>query len=85
MISYSVYVQSAVAESLLSLKSKEQDKLLRHFRRLRTNPFTEGDYVERDEIGRLLQVLVVGRHAIVFWSDHAVKEVKIIDLKLAGN
>ena len=85
MISYSVYVQSSVAESLMSLKAKDRDSLLRFIRRLQTNPFSEGDYVERDEIGRLLQVCVIGRHAIIFWTDHAVKEVKIIDLKPAGN
>ena len=85
MISYSVYLQSTVVESLTKLKAKDCNQLTRLFLRLRTDPFIEGDYVERDEIGRLLQVLVIGRHAVVFWADHAVKEVKIIDLKPAGN
>ncbi len=85
MISYSVYVESGVAESLLRLKSTERGRLLRFFHKLRANPFLEGDYTEHDDIGRLLQVFVIGRHAVVFWVDHAVKEVKILDFKPAGN
>jgi len=84
MISYSVYIESSVAESLSGLKSTERNQLLRLFNKLRSYPFLEGDYVERDDIGRLMQVLVVGRRAVVFWADHAVKEVKILDLKPAG-
>ena len=85
MISYSVYVEASVAESLPRLKSAERERLLRFFNKLRTNPFLEGDYIEHDNIGRLLQVFVIGRHAVVFWVDHAVKEVKILDLKPAGS
>lgn len=85
MISYSVYVEARVAESLPRLKSAERERLLRFCHKLRTDPFLEGDYIEHDDIGRLLQVLVVGRHAIVFWADHAIQEVKILDLKPAGN
>ena len=85
MISYSVYIESGVVESLPRLKSKERNQLVRFFNQLRSNPFLDGDYVERDDIGRLMQVIVVGRHAVVFWADHAVKEIKILDLKPAGN
>ena len=54
------------------------------FDELANNPYRPGDYVERDEIGRPIQVLIVGRQTIFFWTDHAVKEVKIVDLKPAG-
>jgi hypothetical protein len=41
--------------------------------------------VEKDEVGRPIQVLIRGRHALYFWADHPVKEIKIIDLKPAGH
>jgi hypothetical protein len=85
MTSYSVYVEARVAESLPRLKPAEGERLLRFFHKLRADPLLEGDYTEHDDIGRLLQVFVIGRHAVVFWADHAVKEVKILDLKPAGN
>lgn len=85
MIAYSVFVESHIAELFPQMKPKERNQILRVLRRLRTNPFFEGDYVERDNIGRLLQVVIVGQSAVVFWADHAVKEVKIIDLRFAGH
>jgi len=51
---------------------------------LAEDPFRAGDYVERDDIGRPIQVKIIGRYAVFFWSDHPVKEVKIVDLKSAG-
>ena len=85
MISYSVFVESHIAESLSQMKPKERDQILRLLKKLRSNPFLEGDYVERDNIGRLMQVVIVGQNAVVFWADHAVKEVKVIDLRFAGH
>jgi hypothetical protein len=58
--------------------------ITRLFDDLADAPYRVGDYVEPDEIGRPIQVLVVGRFALWFWSDHTVKEVKILDLTLAG-
>ena len=54
------------------------------FEELATGPFRVGDYVERDNIGRPIQVKIIGRYAAFFWADHPVKEVKIVDLKPAG-
>lgn len=85
MISYSVFVESHIAELFPQMKSKERNQILRLLKTLRTNPFLEGDYIERDGIGRLLQVVIVGQSAVVFWTDHAVKEVKVIDLRFAGH
>jgi hypothetical protein len=85
MMSYSVFVESHIAELFPQLKVKERNQILRLLNKLRTHPFLEGDYVERDDIGRLMQVVIVGRNAIVFWADHAVKEVKVIDLRFAGH
>jgi len=73
MTSYSVYVESHIAESVAQMKLKERNQIIRLLRKLRSDPFIEGDYVERDAIGRLTQVVIVGSQAIVFWVDHAVK------------
>ena len=64
MISYSVFVESRVAELLLGLNSKERNQLLRLFDKLHNHPFLEGDYVEFDDIGRPMQALIVGKRAI---------------------
>jgi hypothetical protein len=85
MIHYSVFVESHIAELFPQMKFQQRNQILHLFRKLRTNPFLEGDYVERDDIGRLMQVVIVGHSALVFWADHAAKEVKVIDLRFAGH
>lgn len=84
MTVYAVYVEGRLAELLPRLKRTERDRLLRRLERLRTNPFLEGDYTEQDEVGRPIQVLLVGRFAVFFWASHADKKVKVLDLKPAG-
>jgi len=73
MIFYSVFVESHIAESFPQMKLKERNQILRLMWQLRTNPFMEGDYVERDAIGRLMQMVSVRQSAVVFWADHAVQ------------
>ncbi|MBI3881837.1 MAG: hypothetical protein HY301_17455 [Verrucomicrobia bacterium] len=84
MTPYRVFVEAGVFATLRGFKRSEQLQFIRLLDRLADDPYQEGDYAERDEIGRLIQVLVSRRHAVYFWADHAVKEVKILDLKPAG-
>jgi hypothetical protein len=50
---------------------------------LSNNPFQKGDYEERDEVGRAVQIKVIGRYALTFWADHAVREVKVTRVEKA--
>ena len=40
-------------------------------------------FAERDLSGRDIQVLIFQRYAISYWADHAVKELKVIDIRYA--
>jgi len=84
VVTYHVFIAADVVSNLKACRRQEQLLITRLFDELANNPFRSGDYVERDEIGRPMQVLIIGRQAVFFWADHAVKEVKIIDLKPAG-
>ena len=81
---YRVFIAADVIANLRTCRRQEQLRITALFDELANNPYRSGDYVERDEIGRPIQVMIVGRQAIFFWADHAVKEVKIVDLKPAG-
>ena len=81
---YRVLIAKEVIASLSNFSRREKLRLTRLFDELADDPYRAGDYVERDQIGRPIQVLVVGRFALWFWSDHAVKEVKVLDLTSAG-
>jgi len=84
MICYRVFIAAEVIATLRGRKGRERWLITRLFEELAQDPFRKGDYVEKDEVGRPIQVLVIGRVAVSFWADHAVKEVKILDLRSAG-
>jgi hypothetical protein len=81
---YRVFIAAEVIALLRDRRSREKRLVTQLFEELAQNPFRTGDYVERDEVGRPIQVLIIGGLAVCFWADHAVKEVKVIDLKSAG-
>ena len=82
---YRVLVAKEVIASLGKARRREKELILSLFEKLADDPYRAGDYAERDSIGRAIQVIVVGRFALWYWSDHAVKEVKVLDLTSAGN
>ena len=77
----------SAAEAIAFLKTcRRQEQLLvtRLFDELANDPFRAGDYVERDELGRPIQVVIIGKYAVFYWADDPVREVKVVDLKPAG-
>jgi hypothetical protein len=84
MIAYRVFIAAEVISILRTCPRREQQIITRLFEGLAKDPYRAGDYSERDAIGRPVQVLITGSRAICFWADHAVKEVKIVDLRPAG-
>lgn len=72
-----------VLEFLRTLRTKEQIKLLKHFREIAAFPARFSDFVERDSAGRRVDVHIFGRFAIKFWDDFADRHVKILDVHLA--
>jgi hypothetical protein len=56
---------------------------MKFIRSLAGNPHTAGDFTEKDNGGRIVQVKVVGRYAVTFWADHAVSEIKVTHIKSA--
>ncbi len=84
MTAYRVFIAAEVISVLRTCPRREQQTVTRLFEELAKDPFRAGDYVERDEVGRPVQVLITGSRAICFWADHPVKEVKIVDLRPAG-
>jgi hypothetical protein len=76
------YSEQALAFSL-ALPRKVQVMLTHFIGRLAEKPGIEGDYREPDDEGRLIEVRVHGRHAILFWMDHAVSKLMVVEIRLA--
>lgn len=62
---------------------RDRDLILRFLESLGSSPFAKGDYEEKDDVGRPVQIKVIGKYARTYWPDHAVKEVKVTKIELA--
>lgn len=45
------------------------------------SPGTHGDYTEQDDAGHELQVAVLRAVAITYWTDDAVREVRVVGME----
>lgn len=72
-----------VLEFLQTLKRREQENLLKHFREIASFPSRFSDFAEHDSAGRRVDVHIFGQYAIKFWNDFADRHVKILDVHLA--
>ena len=79
---YAIYISEAALASAPS-SGLQREKLMRFIRSLAENVRREGDFSEKDQTGRTVQVKIIGRYAVTFWVDHAVSEVKVTHIKLA--
>jgi hypothetical protein len=73
-------IDEEVVRVLLALPVHESTKLLDVIRGLVGHPSQPVTFFELDASGRSLSAMTIGRHEIVFWVDHAVKEVRIVGL-----
>lgn len=80
---YKVYYSEHALAFSLGLSRKDQVLLTHFISRLAEKPSVEGDYREPDDEGRLIEVRVSGRHAILFWVDHAVAKLMVVEIRLA--
>jgi len=79
---YAVYINEAALASA-PRSGSQHIMVMRFVSLLGENPFTVGDFSEKDDAGRTVQVKLVGRFAITFWADHAVSEIKVTHIKPA--
>ncbi len=61
-----------------TLRLAERRALGDTFNFLADHPFFGGDYQEIGPGGQTVEMLVRGKFLFVYWSDHAVKEVRIL-------
>ena len=80
---YEVYLRREVFEFLRQCRAAERELLFRLLRTLGQDPYRRGDFTERDQSGRDIEVVVFRQYAILYWADHAVKELKVIEVRYA--
>ena len=61
----------------------DRDCILSFIEHLTNNPESAGDFTDRDDAGRFVQIKILGGYAITYWADHAVREVKVTKIEKA--
>ncbi len=79
-IEFDVEIHAHVAGEIRRLSPEDQSGILRFLDVLSVGHDLEPDYVETDDAGREIRGRIAGRHAVLYWADHAVRSVRIIDL-----
>ena len=76
------YVVDAAALSFFGQCSKrDREELLHAFKFLAEGPSQRGDWLRRTSSGRELQLKRFGKWLVTFWPDHAVGELRIVDVE----
>ena len=82
MRSYAIYINEGVL-AFAPKSGLQRQRVMEFIRSLADNPNTLGDFSEKDDAGRVVQVKLVGRYALTYWADHAVSEIKVTHIKLS--
>ena len=77
---YEPILSGRASSSLVGLSRPKQKQLLRLLFQLAEHPSQLGDYSTREEAGREIQHLMVGDWHFSFWADHAVRELRVIEI-----
>lgn len=80
---YRIFVRLEASEILRTIRGNQRSSVVAFIDSLSGDPDKTGDYSEHDETGRLLEIKVIGSFAITYWADHAVAEVKVVDMRRA--
>lgn len=78
---YRIFVRMEAAEILRAIRGGQRSSAAAFIDSLSGDPNKTGDYSERDETGRNLEIKVIGSFAITYWADHAAAEVKVVDVR----
>lgn len=76
---YAYVIDQVAFETVLAGSSSERRLLLDAISRLSVTPFQEPDMKDVVE-GREIMVRFIGPFAITYWLDHAVKEIRIVNV-----
>ncbi len=79
---YRFVLEEEALHTLLDQRSTARRLLIKHFEALSDDPYRRGNFRETDADGRTVEIALEGRFLIAYWTDHAVKQVRITRLEV---
>lgn len=83
MENYGIFLRMEAVDSFKAVRGLQRQQISLFIDSLADEPNRPGDFSERDDSGRQIEIKVLGQFAITYWTDHAVREVKILDIRKA--
>ncbi len=81
MVRYTYTLHESAAALLFAVRKVERSDLLQFIDVLANAPNRREAEAVLDELGRRNEVAYVGHFRVVYWTDHATKEVRIMDIR----
>jgi hypothetical protein len=78
---YAMVLNQGAVMRLVGASRREQRILADTMEALKADPFCVGDFQERDTKDRINEVTLVGDWLITYWSDHAARKIRIIEIE----
>lgn len=78
---YEVVAPLTVFEVLRGLRRSDRRKIEEFLQRLVRQPALRGDFEVPTEDDKVHQVKIVGNWLVSYWSDHAVREVRLTNIE----
>jgi hypothetical protein len=78
---YKYTADDTVFAVFAAVTKRQREKLLRIFDELTDNPFLPGDALQRDHVGRSLQVRRFGEWTVTYWPEHLANQVHIVAIE----
>ncbi len=82
-MNYRVYICQEAVDAIAKFRGKKRKLLANYVRNLEDDPFNEGDFSEHDDSGREYYTKIILDQAISFYPDHALKEIKVLQISRA--
>lgn len=77
-----IYIHSLASEHLQGLGNRETKAAISHYiQKLGSDPSLTGDYAQPDPRGRMMEVKLIGRQAVIYFRDPFANLVKILDIR----
>lgn len=79
---YSAELSAEVGRFISSLPKRQRNSVFDLLDKIAASPHGISDYQCYDGKGRLLETVSVDRYLITFWLDHAVKELRVVEVEI---
>lgn len=77
---YVLVFSESAADFILTLPTRRRRKVRESLDRFACDPFLRSDYSVPDDSGRMIEHLLIGDFVFAYWLDHAVCEIRIVDI-----